>query len=224
MQFPANPTIEEAVRLQNELRQSVQLVSYGRQPRTIAGVDVSMNRFSNVLYAGWIVFSYPELIEIDHGLARVEASFPYVPGFLSFREIPALLRAWERLSTKPDVTMVDGQGIAHPRRLGIAAHLGLVLDIAAFGCAKSRLYGIGEEPSVATGSISYLLDPKDGTVIGAYLRTKHSVKPVLVSAGNRVTLEESLKITRSCVRGYRIPEPTRRAHELVNAYRRGEIS
>jgi deoxyribonuclease V len=223
MRFPTNVTFKEARKLQEDLRACVYLQPLGQEPQTIAGVDVSMNRFSNVLYAGWTVLSYPDFIEIDRALAETTTKFPYVAGFLSFREIRALLEAWDKLKTKPDVTMVDGQGIAHPRHLGIATHLGLALDIPTFGCAKSLLYGVGEEPGEEAGSISYMHDPKDREIIGAYLRTKDRVKPVIISPGNKITLDESLDIARTCARGYRIPEPTRRAHELVNMFRRGEI-
>jgi deoxyribonuclease V len=133
------------------------------------------------------------------------------------------LDAYKKLKTKPDVTMVDGQGIAHPRRLGIATHLGLVLDIPTIGCGKSRLYGVGDVPADESGSVTYLHDPKDKEIIGAYLRTKERANPVIISPGNHITLEESLEIAGVCVRGYRIPEPTRKAHEIVNMFRRGEI-
>jgi deoxyribonuclease V len=219
-----NVTFPEARVIQEKLRSQVKLEPLSQTPETIAGVDVSMNRFSNTLFAGWVVMSYPDLIERDRALIQAETKFPYVPGFLSFREIPALLSAYERLQTKPDVTMVDGQGIAHPRRLGIATHLGLALDISTFGCAKSRLYGIGDEPGVEAGSMENLVDGKTNEVIGAYLRTKDRTKPVIISPGHKITLDEALDIARHCVRRHRIPEPTRRAHDMVNAFRRGEIS
>ncbi len=220
-----NVKLPEARKIQEQLRAEVSIKPIGITPKIIAGVDVSMNRFSNTLYAGWIVLSLPDLIEIDHGLAVMDTTFPYVPGFLSFREIPALLKAFEKLKVRPDIVMVDGQGIAHPRRLGIATHLGLVLDIPTFGCAKSRLYGVGDDPGDEAGSVAYLHDPKSPKeTIGAWLRTRDHVKPVLISPGNRITLEESLELTRDCVRGYRIPEPSRCAHELVNSFRKGEIS
>lgn len=224
MDFPATATLPEARKIQEDLRASARIERYGKTPKTIAGVDVSMTRFSKILYAGWIVLSYPDFIEVDRGLAKVEANFPYVPGYLSFREIPALLKAWEKLANKPDLTMVDGQGIAHPRRVGIATHLGLLLDIATIGCAKSVLYGMGDEPGVGAGSVAYMHDPKTKETIGARLRTKDHVNPVVISPGNMITLEESIYFARACVRGYRIPEPTRRAHDLVNTFRRGEIS
>lgn len=224
MEFPVDVTLAEAKKIQEKLRHSVRLVSTCELPKTIAGVDVSSNRYSNLLYAVWVVFTYPDLVLVDRAFAKTVTSFPYVPGFLSFREIPALLQAWKKLRTKPDVTMVDGQGIAHPRRLGIASHLGLVLDIATIGCAKSKLYGVGEEPYAEVGAISYLHDPKTHEMIGAYVRTKARAKPLVISPGHNITLGESVSYIQACTRRRRIPEPTRQAHELVNAFRRGEIS
>jgi deoxyribonuclease V len=223
MEFRAKVTFPEARKIQEELRSRIRIEEFSEQLNYIAGVDISSNRFSNTLYAGWVLLAYPSLEIIEQALAKLDTKFPYVPGFLSFREIPALLEAYEKLKIKPDVTMVDGQGIAHPRRLGIAAHLGLVLDIPTIGCAKSLLYGVGDEPLGKAGSVSYLRDPKDKEIIGAYLRTKERAKPVIISPGNRITLEQSLDIARTCARGYRIPEPTRCAHETVNMFRRGEI-
>jgi deoxyribonuclease V len=223
MEFRTDVTFPEARKIQEDLRASIRLEQLKKEPETIAGVDISSNRFSNVLYAGWVVFTYPGLELIERALAQSETKFPYVPGFLSFREIPALLQAYDKLKTKPDVTMVDGQGIAHPRRLGIATHLGLVLDIPTIGCAKSLLYGVSDEPGDEAGSMTYLHDAKNKEIIGALLRTKDRSNPVIISPGNHITLEQSLDIARTCVRGYRIPEPTRRAHDTVNMFRRGEI-
>jgi deoxyribonuclease V len=223
MEFRTDVTFPEARKIQEDLRSSIRLVPLKEPPKTIAGVDISSNRFSNVLYAGWVIFTYPELEILERSLSKMETKFPYVPGFLSFREIPPLLDAYSKLKIKPDVTMVDGQGTAHPRRLGIAVHLGLVLDIPTFGCAKSRLYGVGDEPGEETGSVTYMHDPKNKEIIAAYLRTKDRTNPVIISPGNAITLDESLAIARTCVRGYRIPEPTRKAHDIVNMFRRGEI-
>jgi deoxyribonuclease V len=139
---------------------------------------------------------------------------------LSFREIPMLLKAWENLKTKPDVLVVDGIGIAHPRRLGIASHLGLVLGIPTIGCAKSVLTGVYEEPGNTPGDIAYLYDKYNKTeIIGAALRTKTNVKPVFISAGHLITLEESLELVMKSIRKHRLPEETRLAHNTVNEYR-----
>jgi deoxyribonuclease V len=216
-------SVAEATEIQNRLRHNIRLTPLKQPIKTIAGADISYNRFSDNFFACVVVLSVPDLTDIEVVFARGVATFPYVPGYLSFREIPTLLNAFEKLKSMPSVIMVDGQGIAHPRRLGIAAHLGLILDIPTFGCAKSLLYGKAEEPRTTRGSISPLHDPKDGEVIGALVRTKDRVAPIIVSPGHKTTLEESVELTLMCVRGYRIPEPTRRAHHLVNQFRRGEI-
>jgi deoxyribonuclease V len=147
-----------------------------------------------------------------------------VPGLLSFREIPPLLKAWKRLKIKPDVICVDGVGVAHPRRMGIATHLGLALDVPTIGVAKSLLTGTYEQPDNYKGASSLLLDkyhPEE--VLGVVLRTKDNVKPIFISPGHRVTLHDAERVVRSCIRNYRIPEPTRLAHEMVNKYRKGAL-
>ncbi len=219
-----NISPKEAVALQKELRGAIKLTSLTKPIKLIAGVDVSSNRFSNTLYAGIIILSFPELKVIDSAVAKTEATMPYIPGLLSFREIPALLEAWEKLKTKPDLLMVDGQGIAHPRRLGIATHFGLIIDKPTIGCAKSILYGNSKEPGLVPGSLSPLTDRYDPTeIIGTLLRSKARSKPLIISPGNGITLDESVAIVRECLRGYRLPEPTRLAHELVNHYRQSFI-
>lgn len=214
-----NLTPREAIALQKELKDQVQLVPLSREPSRIGGCDVSMNRFAKEGFAGFVTLSYPELEEIDHAAVKDTIPFPYIPGLLSFREIPMLLKAWARLKTKPDVLLVDGIGIAHPRRLGIASHLGLVLDIPTIGCAKSVLTGSYEEPENEPGDSSPLIDLKTGEIIGAALRTKRNVKPMFVSPGHLVTLEDSLRLVMRCVRKHRLPEPTRAAHTVMNVYR-----
>jgi len=219
-----NVTVPEATAIQKSLRDQILLTPLPKRVETIAGADISFNRFSSDFEAGMFVLSYPDLEPIEQTLTRLTVDFPYVPGYLSFREVPALAACYEKLRHKPDVIMMDGQGIAHPRRLGVGAHLGLAIDASVFGCAKSRLYGEGEEPGDEPGSFSIVRDPKDGASIGAYVRTKARTKPVIISPGHKITLEESIALTLSCVRGYRLPEPTRRTHDLVNAFRRGEIA
>ncbi|MDB5265743.1 MAG: endonuclease [Parcubacteria group bacterium] len=213
-------TPKEAVQLQKQLREQVKLVPLEKAPVLIGGCDVSMNRFAKEGFAGFVTLTYPELVLIDHAVVKDTIPFPYVPGLLSFREIPMLAKAWERLKTKPDVLVVDGIGIAHPRRLGIATHLGLVLGIPTIGCAKSVLTGIYEEPGNEPGDISYLYDKYNKEeIIGAALRTKRNVKPVFVSPGHLITLQESIDLVYSCVRKHRLPEATRFAHNTVNEYR-----
>ncbi len=194
----------------------------GKIPKTIAGADVSLERFGTDLYAGIIVMSYPDLVPIEYAVSKIKVEFPYIPGLLSFREIPGLLDCLRKLKNLPDLIMVDGQGIAHPRRLGIATHLGIVSGIPTIGCAKSNLYGRFDVP-METGVASMMLDPKTLEHIGFALKSKERANPLIVSPGNKISVGESLDIVRKCLRGYRLPEPTRLAHELVNRFRKGEI-
>jgi deoxyribonuclease V len=213
-------SVTEATNIQKELRTRIKLQKLRKKVQTIAAADISFMRYSDVLYACVLVLSFPDLVEIERICIQGKATFPYIPGYLSFREIPLLLRAFNKLKTKPDVIMADGQGIAHPRRLGIAAHLGLHLQTPSFGCAKSKLYGEGDDPAELRGSISHLIDPKDGDTIGAFVRTKDGIQPIIVSPGHLITLQESIDLALETTRGYRIPEPTRRAHNAVNEFRR----
>ncbi|MDB5204701.1 MAG: deoxyribonuclease [Candidatus Taylorbacteria bacterium] len=213
-------TPKEAIELQKKMREEIKLVPLKKTPRTIGGADVSMSLFAKDGYAGFVTLSYPSLEIIDESVVKRPIEFPYIPGLLSFREIPMLLHAWEKLSKKPDVLIVDGIGIAHPRRLGIATHLGIILNIPTVGCAKSVLTGVYDEPGDTPGSISYLYDNWDNKeIIGAALRTKKGVKPVFISPGHLITLEESIELLKSCVRKHRLPEPTRQAHLAVNRHR-----
>ena len=217
-------TPKEAIELQKQLKDEVQLVPLTREPSLIGGADVSMNRFAKEGFAGFVTLSFPELRLVNHAVVKSAIPFPYIPGLLSFREIPMLLDAWEQLSTKPDVLVVDGIGIAHPRRLGIASHLGLVLGIPTIGCAKSVLTGIYDDPGGEPGEASPLTDPRTKEVIGMALRTKARVKPVFVSPGHLITLEESVELVRRCVLKHRLPEPTRYAHNTVNEYRLRDLA
>ena len=220
MNFNEGLTPKEAIAEQKLLRTQVRLEPLVQKPRLIGGADVSMNRFAKEGFAGIVTLDAETLRIVDHCVVESTIPFPYVPGLLSYREIPMLLKAWEKLRVKPDVLVVDGIGIAHPRRLGIASHFGLVLDLPTIGCAKSVLTGIYEEPNLEAGSISYLHDKNDSTdIIGAAVRTKRGVKPIFVSPGHKITLQDSIELLLSCVRGYRLPEPTRCAHNTVNDYR-----
>jgi len=210
----------EAVQVQQRLRHAVRLEPLRTEPRHVAGADVSMNLYSNVIFAGFIVLTYPGLEPVDQAVVRDTTAFPYVPGLLSFREIPALLKAWERLVVRPDLVIVDGAGIAHPRRLGIASHLGVLLDVPSIGCAKSLLTGAHERLPAGAGASVPLLDRHTREPIGALLRSRPRANPLYVSPGHRTTLDDALAIVRGCLRGYRLPEPTRRAHLLVNEHRR----
>jgi len=176
----------------------------------IAGVDISVDRVRGVARGAVVVLSYPELEVVETRVVEGKVDFPYVPGLLSFREAPLTLAAFERLGIAPDLILFDGQGIAHPRRLGLASHLGLLLDRPTIGCAKSRLCGSHQIPGLEPGSYAELVDGEE--VIGAALRTKLGVKPVYVSIGHRISLESAIYWVMRCCRGYRLPEPTRLAH------------
>jgi len=211
-------TPEQAVTLQKELRGRVQLRPLARAARTVAGADISFDLGSETVYAGVVVLALPGLELVEEAGVTSRARFPYVPGLLSFREAPALLEAWAQLRCEPDVVMLDGQGIAHPRRIGIASHLGLFLQRPTLGCAKSRLVGRFVEPGPERGDRSPMLDR--GEQVGVALRSKRRTQPIYVSPGHLLDMEGAVELALACGGGYRVPEPTRRAHLFVNALRR----
>jgi deoxyribonuclease V len=215
-------TPKEAIDIQQRLRSKLIVAPLAEEVHYVAGCDISFDKGSDVVYAGIVILRLPELTEVSRSTAISEVRFPYIPGLLSFRESPPLLEAWEMLSVKPDLVMIDGQGYAHPRRFGIASHFGLMVDLPTIGCAKTLLIGRFEEPEPTAGSSSPLMDGEE--VIGAALRTQDGVNPIFVSIGHRVNLESAIEVVMRCTREYRIPEPTRQAHLLVNALRRGEVS
>ena len=208
----------EAIRIQNSLASLVRQEPLAFMPRTIAGVDVSFRRRGYKDYAaqcGIAVLSLPDLTVVDKASWTGDITFPYVPGLLSFREIPAVMEALDRLSVRPDVFMTDGQGLAHPRRFGLACHLGVALDIPTIGVAKKKLIGDFESLSGDRGSSTALTHK--GELIGAALRTRKHIKPVFVSIGHRITLPEALDLTMACAPRFKIPEPTRQAHHFSRA-------
>jgi len=216
-------SIPEATQLQQEMRKQLILKPFEKKIKTIAGADISFNKFSSTVFAGIIVLSYPEMEILSYSLIEAETTFPYVAGYLAFREIPSLLQAWEQLPEKPDVLVLDGQGITHPRKMGIASHFGVLENQAAIGCAKSMMYGKLEDLGLDKNSFAAITD-KEEELLGYALRTKNAVKPIYISPGNLITAEESLEIIKNCVGRYRIPEPTRLAHELVNSFRTGKLA
>jgi deoxyribonuclease V len=207
----------EAVEVQQRLRNLVRLRPLARPVDTIAGADISFNKFSETVYAGIVVLSLPDLRIVESAGVSSIAKFPYVPGLLSFREAPSLLEAWEKLKTKPDVLMLDGQGIAHPRRFGIACHVGVLLNWPTIGCAKSILVGRYGELGLEAGSRSPLVDK--GEQLGVALRTKNKVAPVYVSPGHLIDLDSAVDLVLRSTTKYRLPETTRQAHLLVNRLR-----
>ena len=208
---PWEMTPAEARQIQNELRN--QVISQDRfgDIKTVAGVDLGFKK--DIARASVVVLSFPELQLIDGVLVESPVPFPYIPGLLSFRETPPLLKAFDRLNTEPDLIIADGQGIAHPRRFGIASHLGLILDRPTVGCAKSRLWGRHKQPNDEAGSIEYLYDK--GEIIGAAVRTRSNVNVVYVSVGHRISLDSAIRLTLACCRRYRLPETTRYAHQAA---------
>jgi deoxyribonuclease V len=210
-------TPREAARLQSELRGLLRLEPFIGPVRLVAGADVAFSRRDDLVFAAVVLVTWPDCVTTATATAVREGTFPYIPGLLSFREGPAVLEAFGRLDGDPDLVLFDGQGIAHPRRLGLAAHLGLLLDIPSIGCAKSRLCGDHEEPGSDRGSIAELKD--GGDVIGAAVRTRDGVRPVYVSPGHRMNLASAVSFTLAACRGFRLPEPTRRAHALVTSFK-----
>ena len=208
-----NVTPEEARRLQNELRTQVVRTDRFGKINTVAGVDIGLKK--DIARASAVVLSFPGLQVVDSVVTESPVRFPYIPGLLSFREIPPLLTAFTQLQTEPDLVIVDGQGIAHPRRFGLASHLGLILDKPTIGCAKSRLWGRYEEPEAEHGSYTYLMDKEE--VIGAVVRTRRNVQVVYVSIGHRISLDSARTLTLACCKGYRLPETTRYAHKAASS-------
>ena len=214
-----NLTPKEAVQQQRELRERVRIEPLRETPRIVAGSDISYNIGSDVCHAGFVLFDFASQEVIGRYSITTKMTFPYVPGLLSYREIPALWEVWQTLPERPDLLFMDGQGILHPRRLGVACHFGILADVPAIGVGKSVLLGKFDPPAPERGSISYMRDGE--AIIGAAVRTKNRVKPVYVSPGHRINLEQSIEYVLRFDSGYRIPKPTRQADLFVNAVRRG---
>jgi deoxyribonuclease V len=232
-----NLSFAEARQLQERLAGRVEFVPLRHEPGLIAGLDCAFSKDGKRIFAAAVVLkvcgpaalgwetitpegggaTLPLTFEWEHVetvTAEQETRFPYIPGLLSFREAPVCLKAVEKLTSQPDLFMIDGQGVAHPRRLGLASHLGLFFDTPTIGCAKSRLVGTYEEPGPEKGAYSLLYDGQE--VIGAVVRTRSRVKPIFVSIGHKCTLEDAIHVTLACTTRYRIPEPTRLAHQAVS--------
>jgi Deoxyinosine 3''endonuclease (endonuclease V) len=214
---------KEAIALQKELAGSIALNNtLPAIVKTVAGVDVSYDKHGDLFFAGIVVLSLPDLEVIEEASAFDRVLFPYIPGLLSFRELPVVLEAFRSLSNIPDAVLVDGQGIAHPRRLGMGSHLGLWLDIPTVGCAKSRLCGEHEEPGLKRGdSVPLILE---GETVGCVLRTRDGVKPLYISPGHKIDLPAAVKLVLACGKRYRMPEPTRLAHHLTNKLRKEKMA
>jgi deoxyribonuclease V len=225
-------SIQEATKLQLDMKSRIVLKTLDKAIKIIAGADISFNKFSTTVYAGIVILNYPEMTVKSYSLITAETTFPYVSGYLAFREVPALLQAWNQIpdtspkgelaKQKPDLMILDGQGITHPRKMGIASHFGLLENVPAIGCAKSMLFGKFDD----LGSEKFSSAPiyGKGELLGYALRTKDKVQPVYISPGHLITVEESLEIMKNCTGKYRIPEPTRLAHEKVNLFRTGKLA
>ncbi len=236
----------EARQLQTQLAPKVRFTALRKQPRLIAGLDCAFSSDGHHVLAaavvlrivGWVLnprgttpggqtrgsrthptSAAPGSFElVETATASAKLTFPYIPGLLSFREAPACVAAVRKLKSDPDLFLIDGQGIAHPRRLGLAAHLGLFLDKPTIGCAKSRLIGTFEPPGIEKGEHTALLDGDE--IIGAVVRTRRNVKPLFISVGNQCRLEDAIRLTLACATRYRLPEPTRLAHQTVTSFKK----
>ncbi len=217
MQNDKQTKYQKAVEQQRVMASQVQLEPLNKKINLIAGADAAFPSGANLCLAAIVILTYPKLEVIEKVTATVPLDFPYIPGLLSFREAPAILEAYKKLKHKPDIMMLDGQGVAHPRRFGLACHVGVELQLPTIGCAKSRFIGEYVEPDIEKGSTSDLLDGHE--VIGQVLRSRHHVKPIFVSAGHLLTLKDATMITKSCCVKYRIPEPTRLADQWVSKCR-----
>lgn len=211
---PWNVSPKDGIAIQEKLRGSIRLKNGFKKIRLIAGCDLAFDSSGELALGGIIVYQWPSLDEVERASAIQKVNFPYVPGLLAFREIPVLIECFRKLKAEPDLIFVDGQGVAHPRGMGIASHLGLVLDKPTIGCAKSRLCGIYREPHLKKGSHAPLKS-REGKTIGAVLRTRDRVKPIFVSCGHEIDLRTSLEMVMACVDRYRIPKPTREADHFV---------
>ena len=206
---------QQAIQLQRELATKVIREGQPEVVKVIAGIDISANDRTGLARAAIVALAYPSMAVLEWVLHEEALRFPYIPGLLSFREAPSILAGFQKLRHAPDMLMVDGQGIAHPRRLGIASHLGLLLDLPTIGCAKSILTGhlqgeIGQEVGAQAPLIA------NGEVVGMGLRTKVRTNPLIISIGHRITLETAVDYVLTCCRGYRLPEPTRQAHNTAS--------
>ena len=209
--------VQEAIRIQKDLRDRLILKKTFSGVRTIGGGDVTYSKNRNLLLGAIVVLSFPGMETLDIATAYGKIPFPYVPGLLSFREGPILIRVFKKLKVKPDVMIYDGQGIAHPKGFGLASHLGLWFDQPSIGCAKTPLLKDFICPGNSKGSFEFIR--RDGKEVGALLRTKEKVKPLFVSPGHRIDLVTSLQLIVESCQGFRIPEPLRKAHQLSRKMR-----
>jgi deoxyribonuclease V len=209
--------VEEAIQIQEALKERIILKENFSRIRTMGGGDVAYSESENSLFGAIAVLSYPDMGIVDIATTETKVSFPYVPTLLSFREGPVLIRIFQNLKIKPDVMIYDGQGIAHPRGMGLASHMGLWFDIPSIGCAKTPLLRKFISPGPSKGSFGWIR--REGKKVGAVLRTRENVKPLFVSPGHRIDLSTSIRLVLASCRGFRIPEPLRKAHQISRLMR-----
>lgn len=209
-----------AKELQQKLRKKISLDELNHFPEIIAGADISFNRGSDMMHAAIVLLQLPDLQPVARSLASDETSFPYIPGLLAFREMPVLLKAWNKLEQKPGVIILDGHGIAHPRRMGIATHFGIEIDCPAIGCAKNILTGTHGDLGSEKGSYAELID--EGEVVGMALRSRTNVNPVYISPGHKISVDNTYAIVMQSLTKYKLPKTTRLAHQWANKLRKGE--
>jgi len=219
---PWGVTYKEAVKIQKDLKDKVSVKKIDKRIKYVAGLDVSYAKESNIMWAGVVVLDFPSLNKAEERWSQKKVSFPYIPGLLSFREIPALIDVLRKMEIEPDLIFCDGQGIAHPRGLGLASHLGILLNKSTIGCAKSPLVGTYSQVGESKGNYAYLIH--QNRIIGAVVRTRSKVKPIFVSPGYGVMLNDCVTFVLETCSKYRIPEPTRQAHLLVNSVRSRKLS
>jgi deoxyribonuclease V len=210
--------IQQAKIIQQRLAQQIIICKLPKPIKKIAGFDVSYLKSRNMLIGGMVVMNSPELTVLETIIQTAPVSFPYIPGYLSFREAPVLLDLITSFTRKIDVFLFDGHGVAHPRGLGIAAHIGVLINKPSLGCAKKKLVGEFDPPADHRGATSNLI--YKGKIVGQVLRTKTGTKPIFVSVGHRLTLHQGVDLALSCCRRYRLPEPLRQAHQLVTTWRK----
>jgi len=212
-----NVSAQEARTLQKKLTDNIRLVPLKAEPRLIAGIDCAFSKNGKNICAIAVVMKFEDFQIVEKAHAVTKVTFPYISGLLSFREAPVCIEAVKKLNVSPDIFLIDGQGIAHPRRLGLACHLALFFNKPTIGCAKSRLIGTFENVGNKKGQYSLLKHKKE--TVGVVLRTRTNVKPLFISPGNKCTIDDAVRITLACAVKYRLPEPTRTAHKLVSELR-----
>ena len=210
--------IREATRIQDNLRHFIELKSAKKEYRLIAGADTAYSKKDDSVFAAVVVMRFPELVTVDRARAQSMVSFPYQPGYFVFREGPVIIKALQRLQMAPDVIMFDANGVTHEKGIGMASHLGLLLDLPSIGCAKKRLVGEHDDPDNKLNATKPLI--YRGKQVGSVIRTRVDVKPLYISAGHKIDLESAAELVSATTRGYRLPEPMRVAHILSNKMRR----